>query len=588
MLLAATNLGSPSAETRAAGNPAPTTCHVRYTSRFGGEVLAEEGRIVLEAAGDVARVHTERFGTPIPGSPIEAIFMDFAEDRVHHTAELRSGARYTMTTPFSELPSITETAGMDTVLGHECRHATAVVRSNHIDLWFTRELGAQGSPLANLVIEGAVVLKIVRNGNYVIEADSVACGEARGSAPEARLVRPSDLGQIVDAATYRARLAEGYVTTVRVFDREQIAFGNEIENPAPGDTSAVFRHAGGTVIVRRVNLPRMPEDAAVFAEIVEVSNGDAYDRTGSVFLVPDGKGASSTAPDLAAPRTLLDALRHGIEVLPVTRDRAGREYQGIVATEGYTPPIELVRFITPFGVRHYNEQVTVAGLSWEDSTVYKMEVTDLLPILQGPVWIGAFIGNYDKGGHRLSLTLRYHPGSRERSDAPRVRHWVRPLFCTLNLLEMAGQSYARFFETDTLRVSFELPEGVGDVRLRFLTTGHGGWGGGDEFLPKVNELRVDGRVIGRFVPWRADCETYRRSNPASGNFWNGQSSSDFSRSGWCPGAAVTPMTVPLGELAPGPHLVEVAIDMGEPAGESTSSWNVTGVLLGEAPAVVER
>ncbi|MFN8548671.1 MAG: peptide-N-glycosidase F-related protein [Candidatus Eisenbacteria bacterium] len=118
------------------------------------------------------------------------------------------------------------------------------------------------------------------------------------------------------------------------------------------------------------------------------------------------------------------------------------------------------------------------------------------------------------------------------------------------------------------------------ARLRYVTTGHGGWDTGDEFQPKVNELRVDGRVLARFVPWRSDCETYRRLNPASGNFWNGQSSSDFSRSGWCPGAAVSPMTLPLGDLAPGKHRIEVAIDMGKPVGESASGWNVSGVLLG--------
>jgi hypothetical protein len=42
------------------------------------------------------------------------------------------------------------------------------------------------------------------------------------------------------------------------------------------------------------------------------------------------------------------------------------------------------------------------------------------------------------------------------------------------------------------------------------------------------------------------------------------------------------MTFPLGALAPGRHVVEVAIDMGKPAGESTSSWNVSGVLIGES------
>jgi hypothetical protein len=54
-----------------------------------------------------------------------------------------------------------------------------------------------------------------------------------------------------------------------------------------------------------------------------------------------------------------------------------------------------------------------------------------------------------------------------------------------------------------------------------ITTGHGGWGGGDEFNQKMKVLLVDGRRIWSYIPWRSDCGTYRNFNPASGNFWNG-------------------------------------------------------------------
>jgi hypothetical protein len=480
---------------------------VTYVSSFNGEVLPEEGRIVLEHVRGVAEVRTIREGVPIEGSPVETGFIDFGTRRTFQTAKLRDGTRSTVETPFADLPAVTETAEIDTILGHECRRATAVVRSNRIDLWFTRDAGFPGSPSLNLIVDGALVLKVVRNGNYVIEAMEVPAAEPADTASSSSfgLYAQAAWGDRVDLATYRSRSAASYVTTIPIFGREAISFGNEIENPAPTDSQAVFRYAGGTVIVRRVVLPEVPDDTAVFAEIVEVSNGDAYDRTGSVFFVPGSSGAIAAGALGGERLTLLDALRDGIALLPVTRDRAGREYQGVVATERYVPPVELVRFITPFGVGHYNSQVTVAGIAWEDSSVYKMEVTDLLPALRGPVWIGAFIGNYDKGGHRLSLSLRYHPGSREVNEAPHARKWVQPLFCTLNLMEMAGQSYARLFEEDTLRATFDLPPGIENVRLRYITTGHGGWGEGDEFLPKINEIRVDGRIIGRFAPWRADC-----------------------------------------------------------------------------------
>jgi hypothetical protein len=38
--------------------------------------------------------------------------------------------------------------------------------------------------------------------------------------------------------------------------------------------------------------------------------------------------------------------------------------------------------------------------------------------------------------------------------------------------------------------------------------------------------------------------------------------------------------IPLPDLPPGRHRLQVAIPLGEPEGESFSAWNVSGVLLG--------
>jgi hypothetical protein len=74
---------------------------------------------------------------------------------------------------------------------------------------------------------------------------------------------------------------------------------------------------------------------------------------------------------------------------------------------------------------------------------------------------------------------------------------------------------------------------------------------------------------------------YRKYNPASGNFPNGISSSDYSRSGWCPGSTFVPVEIPLGELNSGKHTFSIFIPMGKPEGTSFSSWNVSAVLIGE-------
>ena len=147
-------------------------------------------------------------------------------------------------------------------------------------------------------------------------------------------------------------------------------------------------------------------------------------------------------------------------------------------------------------------------------------------------------------------------------------------------MEMAGQHYGRMFKTDSLTVEFELPENVSNLRLRYISTGHGGWGGGDEFNPKENVIIIDGEKVFTHTPWRCDCATFREMNPVSGNFWNGQSSSDLSRSGWCPGTATQPVYFDLSFLKPGKHTITIAIPQGDDEGNSFNHWMVSGILLG--------
>lgn len=92
---------------------------------------------------------------------------------------------------------------------------------------------------------------------------------------------------------------------------------------------------------------------------------------------------------------------------------------------------------------------------------------------------------------------------------------------------------------------------------------------------------LNGKEVFSFIPWRQDCGAYRLYNPASGNFNDGLSSSDLSRSNWCPGTATNPITIELGDLKAGTHTLQILIPQGEPEGVSFSAWNVSGVLLGE-------
>jgi hypothetical protein len=178
----------------------------------------------------------------------------------------------------------------------------------------------------------------------------------------------------------------------------------------------------------------------------------------------------------------------------------------------------------------------------------------------------------------VSLRLKYYPGDGEGNQKP--AQFLLPVFNTTNLMEMAGQEYGTMFDHDSLTVTVDIPKGLKDLKLRYITTGHGGWGGGDEFNQKLNEIFVDNKPVYKFIPWRNDCGNYRLLNPSSGNFANGLSSSDLSRSNWCPGSLTPPVYIPLPDVGPGKHTFKVAIPLGKREGSAFSAWNVSGCLIG--------
>ena len=497
------------------------------------------------------------------GSGSEEQFLQFNEQTTYQV--MRSKGRiYTFKRPFAEYVQAELLPGTETICGVVCKKAKLIIRSNTIEIWYNNDLKIKGTPAISTAPGMGLILKVVRNGNFETVATKIDYRKV--TAPE--IGWPAQMGTVLDEAAYQRQVIESRYTTVQIFNDEQISFGGKIDNPAGEQSNVTYHFSGGTVILKKIKLPSTVTGQHLFAELVQHSNGDAYDRTGSVFMIPLEKKIS-----------FLQALQHGIQVLPVYTGRNGTKYQGVVATDQYHPPLELMRFFTSFGVGHFNAQAKIKGYKWADSVVYKQDITTLLPALQGEVWIGVFIGNYDKGGHKASLYFKYYPGDSEDKD--QTKTWMTPVFNTTNLMEMSGQEYGTMFDKDSLTVAVDVPAGLKNLRLRYLTTGHGGWGNGDEFVPKQNEIFVDGKRVYNFIPWREDCATYRELNPASGNFGNGLSSSDLSRSNWCPGTITLPVEIPLPEMTAGKHVLKIAIPQGKREGTSFSAWNVSGVLIGE-------
>ena len=208
------------------------------------------------------------------------------------------------------------------------------------------------------------------------------------------------------------------VVTTRIFDSVQLCWcgkndhikGNYRMN-TPFDS--VLHYAGGTLVLKRIQLPKLPAHYQTFLELHQRSNGDAYDRTGSVFVIPEAY--------IDLKPNFFDGINNHPDSLPLFIGHDGEHYQGIRrglshlrqyyhSSFIYEPPVELMRFFTPFGVGQFNDRVQIDGLDWEDEAYYKQEVTDLAQLLQGEVWIGVWIGNYDKGGHTVTLEIKSFPG----------------------------------------------------------------------------------------------------------------------------------------------------------------------------------
>lgn len=243
---------------------------------------------------------------------------------------------YLTETKFDSLVKAKLTPDTATILGHLCHKAQLVIRSNHIDVWYTNALPLKGSPSLEVAPYLGLILKIVRNGNYELYATGIKLHTASDT-----LWQYPPRGKKIDEAAFQGLLIKSRYTTIPVFTDQQINFEDSIMNPVSGKLNTVYRYSGGTVIAKKIHLPDHFK-GNVFATLTQYSNGDAYDRTGCVFVIPTKDSIS-----------FLTALQEGIKVLPTYIDHEGNNYQGIIPTENYKPPVELIRFFTPFGVNAY-------------------------------------------------------------------------------------------------------------------------------------------------------------------------------------------------------------------------------------------
>lgn len=528
---------------------------VTYQRSYNDKVTANEDPLLVFTNAEQTVITSEKATQSSAPYPYETFFVDRKQGATYYrlTKFSADNELATLDSTILKRNTLVLTDETKRILGYTCKKATTSVNSNSIDIWYTNDLKVSGAP-NELGQNLGLVLEYVRNGNSKITATKV---EKINHIPNHVALRPFE--QVVDALNYQDAVWRSRFIQIPIFQNEQINFSDQARS------DSILRFASGTVIVKKVKIPKFDSGSQAFLQLVEKSNGDAYDRTGSVFMIAEDQAQS-----------FLDGMKEGMQTLPMYSNGDGENYPGMVRTEGYSPIYELMRFFTPFGVSHFNDRLTLKDKTWQDSVIYRQDISEFLSVMNGrEVYIGTYIGNYDKGGHRVSVELTIHPGSSKMASPQ-----VMSVFNSTNVMEMGGQTYARFFsEEKGLEVTFDLPNDAEDVQLRYITTGHGGWGNGDEFVPKENSIYLDGEIAFRFTPWRTDCGSYRLYNPVSGNFQNGLSSSDLSRSNWCPGTITPPNYINLGNLKAGKHTLRVHIPQGEPEGSSFSFWNVSGALI---------
>ncbi|WP_312789196.1 PNGase F N-terminal domain-containing protein [Sphingobacterium sp.] len=530
---------------------------IHYNQSFNGNTSARQNTVVVYANEKETFVSSERELKGQLAAPYERVVVDrSAGNTLLKIAKLKDGALILMRDSLAlSRQKFNATNETKTILGYPCKKVETSVNSNKMEVWYTDQLGVKGAP-AELGQDLGLVLEIIRNGNTRTFATKV---EKVKAIPDQLKLKGNE--KRYDELSYKDLIWKNRFIQIPIFQKERIRFSDDVKS------DSILRFANGTVIVKKVKIPRIKASDQVFVQLVEQSKGDAYDRTGSVFIIPAEKSQS-----------FLDGMKNGMATLPQYENGNGKTYQGVVQTESFEPIVELMRFFTPFGVKQFN-YLQLKDKVWQDSVLYRQDVSELAGMLsEQEVYIGTFIGNYDKNGHEVSVELTIHPGFDGGSKGDLKK--TKSLFTTTNVMEMGGQEYGSMFDKDKgVTVSFHLDQDAKNVQLRYITTGHGGWGNGDEFVPKENRIFLNDSLLFKYTPWRNDCGSYRLSNPASGNFATGLSSSDLSRSNWCPGTVTPPIYIDLGDLKAGNYTMQVQIPQGAPEGTSFSSWNVTGTLL---------
>ena len=336
---------------------------------------------------------------------------------------------------------------------------------------------------------------------------------------------------------------------IDVFTNQKINFDSELVM----SSSDFLIRDNGRLIFKKLSIPEFKRKVSVeiFAELA--SDGDPWDKSGSVFLL-------HTHPDS----------------LNITS-------------------LELLRFITPFGVGHFSDNEKLDEFRpvyvprWEESISWNEDISHLSNAFYDEIWIGVWIDTWSKEGWLIDVSLSFIESQFFMDKKNKSK--IKVLANTHNYNLKHNGSFD--FSKEDLKINYNITNDISNANLYFITTGHGAHSEGDEFNQRDNIIKVDNEIKLNYPAWRDDCASFRRFNPSSGVWFEettfkGETikeriaSSDYSRSNWCPGSSVKPVKIHLGDLEEGNHIFSYQIPNAQPTTDKFwNHWNVSFYLTYE-------
>ena len=339
------------------------------------------------------------------------------------------------------------------------------------------------------------------------------------------------------------------------------------------DEDGWARADAGRLVTRTFAIPTFQNLPEITLNLTLQSSGDPWDKSGAVVLLP-----ANWSDDIAQDTSKWPGIRGNTDT-------------------GFTPALELLRFITPFGVGHFSQSVRsdeyrpVYIPAWEEEITWQGDISHLWSAMSDSITLGVYIDTWSSEGFELDLDIEFREGPRQIPPLQQRRHLT-----LLNTTKFhADQEAFDGFSEVPLKLECSFPEAAENAVLHYLATGHGGHSIGDEFVRCEHVITLNDDTVAQFTPWRDDCASFRRFNPSSGvwterTFWKGDSideriaSSDYSRSGWCPGSAIPALEFNLGNLDAGRHQFTIDIPTAQAYTDTEMNfWNVAAYLTWDGP-----